>query len=127
MSEKSCKVTITGSEGMSYTANVTAATLFTAAAAGLAAIRKSGWADVPFQPRKITVVVNEVPVEHDVPMLTGMSDRIIAMDGGRIIAFDKPEVVTRNPAVVEAYLGTDAMAIGRSGQFAALPTVEKQA
>ena len=69
-----------------------------------------------------------VVVEHDVPMITSMSDRIIAMDGGRIIAFDKPEVVTRNPAVVESYLGTDAMAIGRSGQFAAVhPTVEKQA
>jgi hypothetical protein len=97
MSEKSCKVTVVGSEGMSYTANVTAATLFTAAAAGLAAIRKSGWADVPFQPRKITVVVNEVPVEHEVSFKE--LERWASRPGGRSPA----EIVERNR--VKALLG----------------------
>ncbi len=43
-----------------------------------------------------------IVVEHDVPMITGMADRMIAMDGGQIIAFDTPESVTRNPAVQES-------------------------
>ena len=55
-----------------------------------------------------------VLVEHDVPLLTSMSDRIVAMAEGRIICVDTPSTVCNHPEVVRSYLGDSRTAIDRS-------------
>ena len=54
-------------------------------------------------------------IEHDIPLIMGLSDRIIAMADGEIIAAGTPQHVRNDPRVVESYLGGDVSAIERSG------------
>jgi ABC-type branched-subunit amino acid transport system ATPase component/ABC-type branched-subunit amino acid transport system permease subunit len=44
-------------------------------------------------------------IEHDVALLLSVCDRIIVMEDGRVIASGTPEEVTRDAAVIRAYLG----------------------
>lgn len=55
-------------------------------------------------------------VEHDMPLLMGLCDRIYAMELGRVIAEGTPAEIRQNPAVIASYLGTDEVAITRSGR-----------
>ena len=44
-------------------------------------------------------------VEHDMDMVHDISDWVIVMAEGRIIAEGTPDDISRNPAVIDAYLG----------------------
>ena len=45
-------------------------------------------------------------IEHDMKLVMGVCDRIVVLNFGREIAEGAPDEVRRNPAVIEAYLGT---------------------
>jgi len=44
-------------------------------------------------------------VEHDMKMVMGVSDRIVCLNQGRIIANGTPSEIQRHPEVIRAYLG----------------------
>ncbi|QYG92743.1 MFS transporter [Iamia sp. SCSIO 61187] len=60
-----------------------------------------------------------VVIEHDMPLITAVSDRLVAMDQGSVIAVGAPDEVLHDPAVVASYLGTTASVIARSGDLVA--------
>jgi ABC-type branched-subunit amino acid transport system ATPase component/ABC-type branched-subunit amino acid transport system permease subunit len=55
-------------------------------------------------------------IEHDMPMLMGLCDRVYAMDAGSVIAEGTPAHIREDSSVIASYLGTNATAISRSGQ-----------
>ncbi len=57
-------------------------------------------------------------IEHDMPLITSVSDRMIALEVGRVIAEGTPQEVTSHPRVVASYLGGDSAVINRSGDMA---------
>ena len=44
-------------------------------------------------------------IEHNMQVIMGLADRILALHRGRRMAFETPEEVRSDPAVVDAYLG----------------------
>ena len=45
-------------------------------------------------------------VEHDMSLVSRVSDRVLAMAQGQVLAMGSPREVQTHPAVIEAYLGT---------------------
>jgi sulfate-transporting ATPase len=60
-----------------------------------------------------------VVVEHDVPLVTSVCERIVVLDFGRQIATGTPGEITSNPLVVDAYLGVGEPDVETSGPAAA--------
>ncbi|MEX2100475.1 MAG: ATP-binding cassette domain-containing protein, partial [Acidimicrobiia bacterium] len=56
-----------------------------------------------------------VVIEHDLPLLTSLSDRLVAMELGAVLADGPPELVTRDPRVLTSYLNASAAVLQRSG------------
>jgi ABC-type branched-subunit amino acid transport system ATPase component/MFS family permease len=54
-------------------------------------------------------------IEHDMALITALSDRLIAMELGTTLLEGEPAEVVADPRVVQAYLGASEAAIGRSG------------
>jgi len=53
-------------------------------------------------------------VEHDMALVMGISDHVVVLDAGQVIASATPAEVRRDPRVLKAYLGTSARARPRA-------------
>jgi ABC-type branched-subunit amino acid transport system ATPase component len=54
-------------------------------------------------------------IEHDMPLITSLSDQIVALELGRVVLQGTPDEVLADPRVVSSYLGGDLSTIKRSG------------
>jgi branched-chain amino acid transport system ATP-binding protein len=57
-----------------------------------------------------------VVIEHDMTLLAGLCDRLVALELGGVIAQGPPGEVLSHPEVIASYLGTDATTVARSGR-----------
>jgi len=85
--------------------------------AGIAQREVEALTDVILRLRKMsgaTVLV----VEHDIPAVRKMADRLVVLEYGQLIADGAVDEVLDLPAVIAGYLGTNQRAIVRSGKMA---------
>ena len=54
-------------------------------------------------------------IEHDIPLISSISDRLVALDQGAVLTEGPPADVLSHPDVIESYLGNNAAARERSG------------
>ena len=74
-------------------------------AAGLNRIEKSALVDLI---RRLSDMnITTILVEHDMEVVMQLAEWIVVLDHGKRLAQGTPDDVRRNPAVIEAYLGTE--------------------
>jgi branched-chain amino acid transport system ATP-binding protein len=56
-----------------------------------------------------------VVIEHDIPLVTSLSDRMVAVRLGSVLCEGVPADVVADPEVVRSYLGASEATINRSG------------
>jgi len=61
-------------------------------------------------------------IEHDMPLISSISDAIIALEAGRTITAGPPRAVLHDARVIAAYLGGDPATVNRSGRGEAAPS-----
>ena len=54
-------------------------------------------------------------IEHDIPLISAISDRLVALDQGAVLTEGAPSDVLGHPDVIESYLGNNTAARERSG------------
>ena len=53
-------------------------------------------------------------IEHDIPLITSISDRLVAMELGTVVVEGTPDEVVSDPRVLASYLAADSSVIARS-------------
>ncbi|MCW2570736.1 MAG: ABC-type branched-chain amino acid transport system, ATPase component [Frankiales bacterium] len=61
-----------------------------------------------------------VVIEHDIPLVSALSDRMVAMEGGAVIVSGTPDQVRSDPRVLSSYLAASDDVVQRSGRMSAL-------
>ena len=81
--------------------------------AGMSTSEKSGMTELIQRVRQ-QYAMSFLIVEHDIPVIMDISDKIVVLDFGRKIAQGTPHQVQANEAVIAAYLGTDHSAVAEA-------------
>ena len=81
--------------------------------AGMSASEKSAMTELIQRVRQ-QYAMSFLIVEHDIPVIMDISDKIVVLDFGRKIAQGTPHQVQANEAVIAAYLGTDHSAVAEA-------------
>jgi ABC-type branched-subunit amino acid transport system ATPase component/ABC-type branched-subunit amino acid transport system permease subunit len=82
--------------------------------AGIAQRETEALAPLLLQLRDVTGA-SLIVIEHDLPLVLTISDRIVALDLGRVVCDGDAERVVHDPNVVESYLGTNPPLPQRTG------------
>jgi len=62
-----------------------------------------------------TLQASIIVIEHDMPLISSVSDRLVALDQGHVVTIGSPADVLAHPEVVASYLGNSDEVIQRSG------------